>query len=125
MQEDLNNDNRWPSIIMFIEQPPELVRKLYPGAVWRVDPNEKVVYPTFDDESVLGVTPWAPGLLDEYDIRATFFTAGDNIRKCPDESQVVIKRGYCTDSHTYNHLGGSEYNFKDYMANTEKVNEVM
>ncbi|MBP6267262.1 MAG: polysaccharide deacetylase family protein, partial [Bacteroides sp.] len=26
---------------MFIEQPPEFFRKLYPGAVWRMDPNEK------------------------------------------------------------------------------------
>ncbi len=43
---------------MFIEQPPEFVRKLYPGAIWRMDPNEKAVYLTFDDGPIPEVTPW-------------------------------------------------------------------
>ena len=43
---------------MFIEQPPEFFRKLYPGAVWRMDPNEKAVYLTFDDGPIPEVTPW-------------------------------------------------------------------
>lgn len=57
---------------MFIEQPPEFVRKLYPSAVWRMDPNERAVYLTFDDGPIPGVTPWVLDLLDKYNIKATF-----------------------------------------------------
>ena len=110
---------------MFIEQPPEFVRKLYPSAVWRMDPNERAVYLTFDDGPIPGVTPWVLDLLDKYNIKATFFMVGDNIRKHPDEFQMVVERGHRIGNHTYNHLRGFEYNFKDYMANAEKANEVM
>ena len=34
-------------LTVFIEQPPEFVRKLYPSAVWRMDPDERAVYLTF------------------------------------------------------------------------------
>ena len=50
---------------------------------------------------------------------------GDNIRKHPDEFQMVVERGHRIGNHTFNHLRGFEYNFKDYLANAEKANEVM
>lgn len=34
---------------MLIEQPPQILRMLYPSAMWRMDKNEKSVYLTFDD----------------------------------------------------------------------------
>ena len=66
-------------LTVFIEQPPEFVRKLYPSAVWRMDPDERAVYLTFDDGPIPEVTPWVLDLLDKYDIKATFFMVGDNI----------------------------------------------
>ena len=77
---------------MFIEQPPEFVRKLYPSAVWRMGPNERAIYLTFDDGPIPEVTPWVLDLLDKYGIKATFFMVGDNIRKHPDEFQMVVER---------------------------------
>ena len=112
-------------LTVFIEQPPEFVRKLYPSAVWRMDPDERAVYLTFDDGPIPEVTPWVLDLLDKYDIKATFFMVGDNIRKHPDEFQMVVERGHRIGNHTFNHLRGFEYNFKDYLANAEKANEVM
>ena len=35
---------------MFIEQPPQLIRLLYPDALWRMDKKVKAVYLTFDKE---------------------------------------------------------------------------
>ncbi len=43
---------------MFIEQPPWLFRALYPQAIFRMDPNERAVYLTFDDGPIPEVTPW-------------------------------------------------------------------
>ena len=65
---------------MFIEQPPLILRWLYPRAFWRMDKNEKAVYLTFDDGPIPEITPWVLDLLDKYNIKATFFMVGDNVR---------------------------------------------
>ena len=106
---------------MFIEQPPEFFRKLYPGAVWRMDPNEKAVYLTFDDGPIPEVTPWVLDLLDKHNIKATFFMVGDNIRKHPDEFRMVVERGHSIGNHTFNHIRGFEYTAKNYLGNTEQA----
>lgn len=113
------------SIIMFIEQPPELVRKLYPSAVWRMNPEEKAVYLTFDDGPIPEITPWVLDQLDKYNIKATFFMVGDNIRKHPEEFKMVKERGHRIGNHTFNHIRGFEYTAEDYLANTEKANQMM
>ena len=74
---------------MFIEQPPWFFRALYPQAIFRMDPNERAVYLTFDDGPIPEVTPWVLELLKKHDIKATFFMVGDNIRKHPDEYRMV------------------------------------
>ena len=43
---------------MFIEQPPQFIRLLYPKAFWRMDKKERAVYLTFDDGPIPEVTPW-------------------------------------------------------------------
>ena len=72
---------------MLIEQVPEFLRLLYPHAEWRGDTSRKVVYLTFDDGPIPGVTPWVLDLLDKYGIKATFFLVGDNVRKHPEDSE--------------------------------------
>ena len=109
---------------MFIEQPPRLVRKLYPGTLWRINPNEKAVYLTFDDGPIPVVTPWVLDLLDKYGIKATFFMVGDNVRKHPDEFREVLKRGHRVGNHTFNHIRGFEHSAESYLANAEKVRQM-
>ena len=70
---------------MFIEQVPKIFRNLYPKALWRMNPDEKVVYLTFDDGPIPVITPWVVDLLAKYGIKATFFMVGDNVRKHPQE----------------------------------------
>ncbi|MCI7274553.1 polysaccharide deacetylase family protein, partial [bacterium] len=66
---------------MIIEQPAKFLRWLYPHALWRMNPEERAVYLTFDDGPIPEVTPWVLEVLAHYDIKATFFMVGDNIRK--------------------------------------------
>ena len=61
---------------MFIEQPPRIVRWIYPKAIWRMDPHVKAVYLTFDDGPIPEMTPWVLDVLDHYGIKATFFLVG-------------------------------------------------
>ena len=75
---------------MFIEQPPWFFRALYPQAIFRMDPNERAVYLTFDDGPIPEVTPWVLELLKKHDIKATFFMVGDNILQTPGRPDKVV-----------------------------------
>lgn len=106
---------------MFIEQPPQFIRRLYPRACWRMDSSERAVYLTFDDGPIPEVTPWVLDVLDKYRIKATFFMVGDNVRKHPDEFKMVVERGHRIGNHTYNHLKGIAEHTDHYVANIDKA----
>ena len=46
---------------------------MYPKALWRMDPNEKAVYLTFDDGPIPEATPFILDTLAKYGVKATFF----------------------------------------------------
>ena len=96
---------------MFIEQPPWFFRALYPQAIFRMDPNERAVYLTFDDGPIPEVTPWVLELLKKHDIKATFFMVGDNIRKHPDEYRMVVDEIIHSDLFRppHGHMGFRQY----------------
>ena len=109
---------------MLIERPPKLYRWLFPGAVWRKPVKEKkTIYRTFDDGRIPGITPWVLDLLDKYNIKATFFCVGDNVRKHPDIYQMVLDRGHRVGNHTFNHIQGIRTFSKRYLKNTRLVSE--
>lgn len=110
---------------MFIEQPPQLIRYLYPSAIWRMDKDERAVYLTFDDGPIPRVTTWVLDVLDRYGIKATFFMVGDNIRKHPDEFRMVVERGHRIGNHTFNHIRGLSYDINSYLENTDKACRMM
>ena len=93
---------------MLIEQPPMLYRKLFAGALWRINESakQKTVYLTFDDGPIPEVTPWVLDILKEYNIKATFFCVGDNVRKYPHLFEQLIAKGHQVGNHTFNHLQG-------------------
>lgn len=110
---------------MFIEQPPWFFRILYPKAIFRMNPNEKTVYLTFDDGPIPEVTPWVLEQLEKYQVKATFFMVGDNIRKHPDVFEKVVAAGHRIGNHTFNHIRGFEYTAESYLANTDQANQTM
>lgn len=110
---------------MFIEQVPGFVRNLFPKALWRMNPNEKAVYLTFDDGPIPVITPWVIDLLGHYGIKATFFMVGDNVRKHPLEFRQVIEAGHRVGNHTFNHLKGLFTNTRDYVENVEKADALI
>lgn len=113
---------------MLIEQPSKWLRRLYPGALWRMDSEQKAVYLTFDDGPIPEVTPWVLDLLDHYGIKATFFMVGDNISKYPDVFDEVVRRGHRVGNHTFNHIRGFSRKYftsYSYLENTEKAYDLM
>lgn len=101
---------------MLIEQPPCLLRRLYPRATWRMEPSEKAVYITFDDGPIPEATPWVLDVLDRYGVKATFFVVGDNVRKYPELFREVLRRGHSVGNHTFHHISGhihGDFHFKE------------
>lgn len=109
---------------MLIEQPPLLYRLLFPGAYWKKPvEGQKTVYLTFDDGPIPDITPWVLDLLDKYDIKATFFCVGDNVRKHPDVYQMVLDRGHRVGNHTFNHIQGIRKLSKRYLEYTKLASD--
>lgn len=113
-------------IHMLIEQPPFLYRLLFPRSRWRIKvPLHKTVYLTFDDGPIPEVTPWVLNLLDRYNVKATFFCVGDNVRKYPEVYQQLLDRGHKTGNHTFNHIQGWNNKTSFLLDNTAKAAELI
>lgn len=111
---------------MFIEQPPLLYRILYPEAVWRIKRKKrKVIYLTFDDGPIPEVTPWVLDVLDYYNIKATFFSVGDNVRRHPELLEEIKKRGHSWGNHTMNHLQGFKVASRNYLRNIKEADNLI
>jgi len=100
---------------------PDLLRPFLGKLLWRMNPSEKVIYLTFDDGPVPEVTPLVLDLLDEYNLKATFFCVGENVEKYPEVYKEVLRRGHRTGNHTHNHLKGIKVSTAEYVANVEKA----
>ncbi len=110
---------------MLIEQPTKLIRWFYSKAVWRMDPNEHAVYLTFDDGPIPQSTPFLLETLAKYDVKATFFMVGENVRKYPELYQQIVDAGHQVGNHTNNHLGAFKHWTTTYVINTFKANELI
>ncbi|MDR1737886.1 MAG: polysaccharide deacetylase family protein [Candidatus Symbiothrix sp.] len=110
---------------MLIERPPRLYRMMFPGAEWRLKPENKTVYLTFDDGPIPEVTPWVLDILDQYRIPAAFFCVADNVRKHPDIYRMIQERGHLIGNHTYHHLQGWQVKPKTYMADVEQAAQLI
>lgn len=110
---------------MLIEQPIKLIRLFYSKAVWRMDPNEHAVYLTFDDGPIPQSTPFLLETLAKYDVKATFFMVGENVRKYPELYQQIVDAGHQVGNHTNNHLGAFKHWTTTYVINTFKANELI
>ena len=87
-----------------------------------MDSREKAVYLTFDDGPIPEATPFILDTLKAFDVKATFFMVGDNVRKYPELRERIIAEGHQVGNHTHNHIGGVFRSIRDYMYNVEKAN---
>lgn len=110
---------------MFIEQPAIWLRWLYPRATWRMDPHEKAVYLTFDDGPIPEATPFILKTLKKFDVKATFFMVGDNVRKYPELFEMIKADGHRVGNHTFNHISGARHSTSTYNANAEKADALI
>ncbi|WP_294131236.1 polysaccharide deacetylase family protein [uncultured Clostridium sp.] len=68
--------------------------------------GKKVVYLTFDDGPSTTNTPQVLDVLDNYNVKATFFVLGSSIDKSEQAKEVLkeeVERGHAIANHTYSH----------------------
>lgn len=110
---------------MFIERPPFLYRMYFSEALWRVPQSEKCVYLTFDDGPIPQVTPWVLDVLQQFDVKATFFCTGDNVARNPGLFNSLRANGHQVGNHTMSHVQGIHMNTPDYLRNIEKAHDLI
>jgi peptidoglycan/xylan/chitin deacetylase (PgdA/CDA1 family) len=106
-----------------MRQVPDYIQKIWRTPIWRINPDEKSVYLTFDDGPNPKVTPLVLDILDKFGVKATFFCVGENVKKYPEVFREVKRRGHTVGNHTFNHLKGYKSSTQDYVKNVWKADE--
>jgi len=106
-----------------VHRTPFILPMLYPSLTWRIPSNSKQVFLTFDDGPVPGPTEFVLETLRKFDIKATFFCIGDNIKKHPVIFRDIITDGHKVGNHTHNHLNGWKTERTSYVQNVEDCNQ--
>ncbi len=65
--------------------------------------KEKVIALTFDDGPWPRTTEQVLDILEQNDIKATFFWIGNNLRKFPEIANLVVEAGHTIGNHTWHH----------------------
>ncbi len=91
---------------------------LFPRYTWQRLTKDKVIYLTFDDGPIPDVTEWVLDLLQQHQIKATFFCIGDNIRKHPMIFKRILAEDHQIGNHTFNHVKGWQTSLEEYISNT-------
>jgi peptidoglycan/xylan/chitin deacetylase (PgdA/CDA1 family) len=110
---------------MFLAKSPAIVKKYYSQLTWDIPNNENKIYLTFDDGPIPEVTEWVLDILKQYQIKATFFCIGDNIKKNPEIFQRILEDGHFLGNHTQNHLNGWKTEDEVYFKNIEECSELV
>ncbi len=97
-----------PSVLVLGQWWPEMAPPLraLPGGLcrWRgPSTGRPEVALTFDDGPDPSTTPRVLDLLDEHEMRATFFSSGERVDRFPDLVQEIARRGHEVGTHGYYH----------------------
>ena len=107
-------------------QIPSAIQRLYRGVVWRIlQPQQKTVYLTFDDGCIPEVTPKVLEILQQYNVKATFFLVGENISKHPELLKRIISEQHSVGCHTFKHLKGTKTPINEYLESINATDRLI
>lgn len=69
----------------------------------RVDTEQKLIALTFDDGPEPGATEELLQLLDERQVKATFFLVGRSMEEYPEQTAMIARAGHQIGNHSYTH----------------------
>ncbi len=97
---------------------PRFFSKWFNSYHWHGSRASKIIYLTFDDGPTPEVTEKVLDILDQFNVKATFFCLGRNVDRHRDIYNKIIEAGHKTGNHTYSHLKGWKTSLKQYIQDT-------
>lgn len=91
---------------MYFYKTPKTLKRIFPDLTWDIKVNDDIIYLTFDDGPVAGVTDWVLDILTDYKIKSTFFCIGKNVHENIKLYDRIKAEGHAVGNHTYNHIKG-------------------
>ncbi len=110
-------------MIRIIRQPLP-ARFLYPDALFRIPGPGKRLWLTFDDGPDPETTTEILGILEKWNIRATFFCTGERVSKYPWLFARIASSGHSIGNHGYIHTDGRTTPVRKYCASVFRGREV-
>jgi peptidoglycan/xylan/chitin deacetylase (PgdA/CDA1 family) len=110
---------------MIPHRTPFILPIIYPSLWWRIPGDGRFLYLTFDDGPVPGPTEYVLNTLRHFNIQATFFCIGDNVRKHPEVFSRILAEGHQAGNHTFHHLNGWKHEDDQYLKNIEACRKEM
>lgn len=84
------------------------LKRIFPQCVWELDALQDIapatVALTFDDGPHPKHTPALLGILDELEVKATFFVLGCRVERWPHLVESIINQGHHIGIHGYDHV---------------------
>ncbi len=99
---------------------PLIAKLLFPSGIWKGGEADSI-YLTFDDGPNPEVTPWVLDLLNEFQIKATFFLVGKNVKDYPELFERIIRDGHQIGNHTMNHECGTKTGLNSYIFSVSQA----
>ena len=102
---------------------PTIFKVLFPKIVWNFAENEQKVFLTFDDGPSTSVTDSILTILEQENVRATFFCIGKNVKKNPELADKILKKGHSIGNHSMTHVNGWRTRNNSYLSNINEASE--
>ena len=99
---------------------PLIAKLLFPSGIWKGKESDSI-YLTFDDGPNPEVTPWVLDLLNQFQIKATFFLVGKNVKDYPELLKRIISEGHQIGNHTMNHECGTKTGINTYISSVSQA----
>ena len=111
--------------MFYLKKSPQLFQKIFPGRIWKINTDEKILYLTFDDGPHPEATSFVLDELKKYNAKATFFCVGRNVKEHFEVYHKIISEGHKPGNHTYSHLNGWKTNDKIYVEDIAKAAKII
>jgi len=96
-----------------------------PFVITRMPRTGQCLYLTFDDGPHSQITPKVLDILNRFQVKATFFCLGKNIRAYPEVFQEIKNNGHNIGNHSFSHKNGWKTSNKEYFKDIEACRELI
>ena len=110
---------------LLLIQPRKFLKKIYPKALWNFSRSDKLIYLTFDDGPISGLTEWVLDELKKHGIAATFFCVGANILRNPLIFERIKEEGHTVANHSMFHTKGFHSSVESYVSEIDETRELV